>query len=67
MIDRRVVLEAQRLLVHSGATSSAIGEELGFSESTNFVKFFKRQVGMTPEAFRRIHRGDGADHPADRT
>jgi AraC-like DNA-binding protein len=67
VIDRRVVLEAQRLLVHSGATSSAIGEELGFSESTNFVKFFKRQVGMTPEAFRRIHRGDDADHPAHRT
>jgi AraC-like DNA-binding protein len=56
VIDRRVALEAQRLLVHSRATSSAIGEQLGFSEPTNFVKFFKRQVGMTPEAFRRHHQ-----------
>ena len=56
VIDRRIALEAQRLLVHSGATASAIGEQLGFSEPTNFLKFFKRQVGMAPEAFRCRHR-----------
>ncbi|EWS54137.1 MULTISPECIES: AraC family transcriptional regulator [unclassified Methylibium] len=52
-IDRRVALEAQRLLVHTEATSVAIGEQLGFSEPTNFLKFFRRRVGATPEAFRR--------------
>ncbi|GAB4553269.1 MAG: helix-turn-helix domain-containing protein [Rhizobacter sp.] len=56
MIDRRIALEAQRMLVHSGATSAEIGERLGFSEPTNFLKFFKRQIGMTPEAFRVSHR-----------
>lgn len=56
MVDRRVALEAQRLLVHSMATSVAIGEQLGFSEPTNFVKFFRRLVGTTPEAFRQAHR-----------
>ncbi|WP_428312915.1 AraC family transcriptional regulator [Hydrocarboniphaga sp.] len=55
-VDRRVVLEAQRLLVHSTSTSAAIGEHLGFSEPTNFVKFFRRRVGTTPEAFRKSHR-----------
>lgn len=55
-IDRRVALEAQRLLVHSTLTSVAIGELLGFSEPTNFVKFFRRRIGTTPEAFRRAHR-----------
>ena len=55
-IDRRIALEAQRMLVHSGATSAVIGEQLGFSEPTNFLKFFKRQIGMTPEAFRVSHR-----------
>lgn len=55
-VDRRVALEAQRLLVHSIATSVAIGEQLGFSEPTNFVKFFRRRVGTTPEAFRQMHR-----------
>jgi AraC-like DNA-binding protein len=56
LVDRRVALEAQRLLVHSPATSVAIGEQLGFSEPTNFVKFFRRLVGTTPEAFRKAHR-----------
>lgn len=56
VIDRRIALEAQRMLVHSGATSAVIGEQLGFSEPTNFLKFFKRQIGMTPEAFRVSHR-----------
>lgn len=55
-VDRRVALEAQRLLVHSTATSAAIGEQLRFSEPTNFVKFFRRRVGTTPEAFRQAHR-----------
>ncbi len=55
-VDRRVALEAQRLLVHSTSTSVAIGELLGFTEPTNFVKFFRRRVGVTPEAFRQAYR-----------
>lgn len=55
-VDRRVALEAQRLLVHGSDTSVAIGELLGFSEPTNFVKFFRRCVGTTPEAFRQARR-----------
>lgn len=58
-VDRRVALEAQRLLVHSSSASVAIGELLGFSEPTNFVKFFRRRVGTTPEAFRQAHRLHG--------
>ncbi len=56
LVDRRVALEAQRLLVHSTASAGTIGETLGFSEPTNFVKFFRRLVGTTPDAFRRAHR-----------
>jgi AraC-like DNA-binding protein len=55
-VDRCVALEAQRLLVHSTLTSVAIGELLGFDEPTNFVKFFRRRVGTTPQAFRQAHR-----------
>jgi AraC-like DNA-binding protein len=44
------------MLVHSTSTSVAIGELLGFSEPTNFVKFFRRRVGSTPEVFRQTHR-----------
>jgi AraC-like DNA-binding protein len=52
-LDRRVVLEAKRLLVHSDEPVAQIGHRLGFSEPTNFVKFFRRLAGTTPQAFRR--------------
>lgn len=55
VIDRRLALEAQRLLVHSQLSAARIGEHLGFTEPTNFLKFFKRQVGQTPDNFRRQH------------
>jgi AraC-like DNA-binding protein len=52
VIERRVALEAKRLLAHSTLAVSSIGLELGFSEPTNFVKFFRRCEGVTPAAFR---------------
>ncbi|MEM1202171.1 MAG: helix-turn-helix transcriptional regulator [Acidobacteriota bacterium] len=56
-IDRRVGLEAKRLLVHTDRSVEGIAARLGFSESTNFVKFFKRVEGTTPSAFRRSYAG----------
>ena len=53
LIDARVVLEAKRRLATTADTVEAIGYDLGFSEPTNFVKFFKRVVGTTPGAFQR--------------
>lgn len=54
-IDARVALEAKRLLVHSQATAAQIGHQLGFTEPTNFLKFFKRTAGCTPLEFREGH------------
>ena len=48
----RIVLEAQRLLAHTTLPVSAISEQLGFDEATTFVKFFRRETGSTPGAFR---------------
>ncbi len=62
VIDRRVALEAQRLLVHGRDAAGEIGASLGFSEPTNFLKFFKRTVGCTPDTFRRRHEA-GQDGP----
>lgn len=52
VIDRRVILEARRLLAHTTSPSSAIGTMLGFSEPTNFTKFFVRNTGVSPQEFR---------------
>ena len=48
LVDQRVALEARRRLTDDGATAAAVARSLGFSEATNFVKFFRRLVGMTP-------------------
>ncbi|MEU1402906.1 helix-turn-helix transcriptional regulator [Streptomyces sp. NPDC005728] len=56
VIDARVALEARRLLLHTDLSIAAIARHLGFSEVTNFGKFFVRRVNMTPGAFRRDGR-----------
>ncbi|MER7693300.1 AraC family transcriptional regulator [Streptomyces sp. NPDC097610] len=56
-IDRRVVLEAKRLLAHSDRTAARIADHLGFSSATHFSKYFHKHTGQTPIAFRDIVRG----------
>ena len=53
IVDQRVVLEAKRRLAESSESIASIGESLGFSEATNFTKFFVRMTGQTPHEFRR--------------
>lgn len=52
-LQARVALEARRLLAHTGWPVSTIAEQLGFAEATQFVKFFRRETGVAPGAFRR--------------
>jgi AraC-like DNA-binding protein len=59
VITDRLVLEAKRLLAHTLLPVAAIGDQLGFAEPTNFVKFFRRETGQTPGAFQAEHRGRG--------
>ncbi|MFE7666539.1 helix-turn-helix domain-containing protein [Streptomyces celluloflavus] len=56
-IDRRVVLEAKRLLAHGDRSAARIADRLGFADATNFTKFFQRRAGITPIAFRTAVRG----------
>ncbi|QGV82502.1 helix-turn-helix transcriptional regulator [Streptomyces ficellus] len=59
LIDRRVVLEAKRLLAHSDLPAARVARELGFSSPTNFSKYFHHRTGHTPLAFRTAVRGRG--------
>jgi len=47
VITDRLVLEAKRLLAHTLLPVAVIGDQLGFAEATNFVKFFRREAGLT--------------------
>jgi AraC-like DNA-binding protein len=52
VIERRVMLEAGRLLAHTTVSTGELAAKLGFTEPTNFVKFFRSHEGMTPTAYR---------------
>lgn len=56
VLVERLVLEAKRLLVHTELSAAAIATELGFSEATNFGKFFARHEGTSPARFRAAVR-----------
>jgi AraC family transcriptional activator of pobA len=51
-VHERLVLEARRLLVYSDQSLKEIAFELGFSEASYFSRFFKRETGLTPLAYR---------------
>ncbi|MGY4099839.1 helix-turn-helix domain-containing protein [Nocardia sp. R16R-3T] len=55
-IDRRVVLEAKRLLAHSEEPVAGIGSRLGFLDTSNFTKYFTQRTGTTPATFRDRYR-----------
>jgi AraC family transcriptional regulator, transcriptional activator of pobA len=56
LIEDRVLLETKRLLIHTQMTIKEIGHSLGFNDPTNFNKFFKRYLKLTPMEFREINR-----------
>lgn len=52
LIDDRVALQAKRELAITADSIATVGARLGFSEPSNFSKFFLRRAGATPAAFR---------------
>ena len=52
-INRAVALQAKLLLRSSGLTIEQIADELHFSTTPYFCRFFKREVGITPTEYRK--------------
>lgn len=51
-IHERLVLEARRLLFHTQYALKEITFDLGFSDTSYFSRFFKRETGVTPAEYR---------------
>ena len=51
LISERTILEAKRMLIYSKLNVTQIGEQLGYFDNSYFVRFFKKNVGITPFAF----------------
>lgn len=52
IIDQRSLLEAQRALLYSTLPVSEIGYSLGFADPAYFSRFFTKNIGRSPRAFR---------------
>lgn len=52
VIVARIVLGAKRRLALTDDPVAAISQQMGFDEATNFMKYFRRETGTTPTAFR---------------
>lgn len=53
VIRNRIALEAKRLLVNPERSIAEIAYMLNFEDNSYFTKFFKKNTGVTPEAFRK--------------
>lgn len=47
---------AARELVQSEAPLARVASGAGFADQSHFTRFFKRQFGITPNAYRRLKR-----------
>lgn len=52
LITNRIMIEARMLLKNTTWNVSEIGWCLGFDEVTHFINFFKKNAGISPNAFR---------------
>lgn len=55
IITNQILLEAKRYILHTDNTINEITEILSFTDTSNFVKFFKRYENLTPIQFRNKH------------
>ena len=55
IINDRIILEAQRLLLFSEKNIEQISYELGYKEAAHFSKFFKLHCNVAPGQFKENH------------
>ena len=54
VIHERILLEAKRLMFHSGYSIKEIAFALGFDDPAYFSRFFKKKAGTYPDHFRKM-------------
>ncbi len=57
LIRQRVLTEAKRQLVFTAQAIHEIAYDLAFSDPSHFTRFFRKQTGTTPQAFREGRGG----------
>ncbi|HEY1046971.1 MAG TPA: AraC family transcriptional regulator [Bacteroidia bacterium] len=52
-INAQIMLESKRRLLAGSDQISTIADDLGYEDVSYFIRFFKKQTGYTPEAYRK--------------
>jgi AraC family transcriptional activator of pobA len=52
LINGRIVLEGKRLFAYTDLNVAQVSNKLRFSEPSYFIRFFKKNAGITPEQFK---------------
>lgn len=52
VMNDRLIQEAQRELVYTSLSIKQLASELGFNDDAYFSRFFRKQTGVTPKAYR---------------
>lgn len=55
-IDDEVVLQIKRMLLNSDMTATEIAYASGFEDPSYLFKYFKKQTGLSPDAFRKASK-----------
>lgn len=53
LINEQIILEAKRYLLATPYQVKEIADHLGFEDPSYFIRFFKKQSGFSPDAFRK--------------
>jgi AraC family transcriptional activator of pobA len=53
LINEQIVLESKRHLLATASQVKEIADQLGFQDTSYFIRLFKKQTGFSPEAFRK--------------
>lgn len=64
LVSQQKIEMAKELLLTSDKTVAQVAEELHYANVQNFIRFFSREVGMTPGRFKKEHQSGAAKKAA---
>jgi len=56
LINEILIIQIKRLLINTTLTINEIAYKVGFQETSNLFKYFKKQTGLSPNSFRIQNR-----------
>lgn len=56
LINEHIILEAKRYLLATSNQVSSIAYDLGYDDTSYFIRFFKKHIGCSPKVFRHNYR-----------